>query len=94
MTDAAQTAAAEQDRLIGELLRALATDDALDPHVLEIRAQLAEATARTGAHEDAVKQADELLKDAQREHGPEHPSALRARAAVDLVLDLAGIERS
>ena len=81
----------EQGRAISRLLGLLETEDALDPRVMEARAELAEATARTGEYEDAVKQADELLKDAQREHGPEHPATLRARAAVDLILDLAGL---
>lgn len=89
-TDEARRA---QDRAIAHLLELLASDDALAPHVLEARAELAEATARAGQHEDAVKQADELLKDALREHGPEHPASARARAAVELVLELAGVPR-
>ncbi|EWS79982.1 hypothetical protein [Brachybacterium phenoliresistens] len=81
----------EQGRAITRLLALLETEDALDPRVMEARAELAEATARTGEYEDAIKQADELLKDAQREHGPEHPTAVRSGAAVDLILELAGL---
>lgn len=64
------------------LLELLADGEALSPDAIGARIELAEATAAAGHLEDAFYQADELLKDVQREHGPEHPSVDRAREAV------------
>ncbi|HIY24462.1 MAG TPA: hypothetical protein H9837_09200 [Candidatus Brachybacterium merdigallinarum] len=67
------------------LLDLLESGESLSPEAIELRAELAEATAEAGHLEDAFYQVDELLKDAQREHEPDHPAVTRARAAVDAV---------
>lgn len=78
-----------QDRAITALLRLLETRDGLDPEVMEARADLAEATARAGQIEDALKQAEALWKDARREHGEDHPVTARSKAAFDAVIEIA-----
>lgn len=65
------------------LLDQLASGEPLGAEAIELRAQLAEATAEAGRLEDAYYQVEELLKDAQR-HG-DHEAVLRARAAVQAV---------
>jgi hypothetical protein len=67
------------------LLEHLATGESLGPEAIELRAELAEATAEAGQLEDAYYQVEELLKDAQRHHGPDDAAVLRARAAVETV---------
>ncbi|APX32963.1 hypothetical protein BH708_09840 [Brachybacterium sp. P6-10-X1] len=76
------------------LLDLLETGESLTPEAVELRAELAEATAEAGHLEDAFYQADELLKDARREHGPDHQAVSRARAAVAAVEEIArrGVE--
>lgn len=67
------------------LLTLLEEGESTTPEAITLRAELAEATAETGQLEDAYYQADELLKDARREHGENHDSTARARAAVETV---------
>ncbi|GAA1314447.1 MAG: hypothetical protein ACTIA5_13635 [Brachybacterium tyrofermentans] len=75
------------------LLELLASDDshtpALVPEAIALRTELAVATAETGQLEDAFVQVDELLKDAQREYGPDHELVGPVRAAVSRVETLA-----
>lgn len=71
------------------LLELLEHGESVTPRAIELRAELAVATAETGQLEDAFYQVDELLKDAQREHGPDHEVVPRVRAAVDQVETLA-----
>ncbi|WP_422115604.1 hypothetical protein [Brachybacterium sp. UNK5269] len=54
------------------LLDLLAVGEPLAPEAIELRAELAEATAEAGHLDDAYYQVEELLKDAQRHHGPDH----------------------
>lgn len=71
------------------LIDLLEHGESLSSEAIELRAQLAEATAESGHLEDAFYQVDELLKDAQRAHGQDHPSVTRARAAVEVVETIA-----
>lgn len=64
-----------------ELLGLLETGDSTSARALAIRADLAVATAEAGQHEDAFFQADELVKDALREHGPDAEEVAGAREA-------------
>ena len=70
------------------LLTLLEEGESTTPEAIMLRAELAEATAETGQLEDAYYQADELLKDARREHGEEHEATVRARAAKDAVEEI------
>jgi hypothetical protein len=63
----------------------LAGREALEDEVVAVRADLAVACARAGNAEDAVYQAEELLKDCKRELGEEHASTRRAQEAKDQV---------
>ncbi|MGO1480782.1 MAG: hypothetical protein ACTHWF_06630 [Brachybacterium sp.] len=67
------------------LLDLLEHGESLTPEAIELRSELAEATAEAGHLYDAYYQVEELLKDAQRHHGPDHESVTRARAAVEAV---------
>lgn len=67
------------------LLDLLEHGESLTPEAIELRSELAEATAEAGHLDDAYYQVEELLKDAQRHHGPDHESVARARAAVEAV---------
>lgn len=71
------------------LLTLLEEGESTTPEAITLRAELAEATAEAGQLEDAFYQADELLKDARREHGEDHEVADRARAAVAAVEEIA-----
>ncbi|GAA1491122.1 hypothetical protein [Brachybacterium sacelli] len=71
------------------LLDLLESGQSLTPEAIELRAELAEATAEARHLEDAFYQAEELLKDAQREHGPDHQAVTRARAARAAVEEIA-----
>lgn len=71
------------------LLTLLEEGESTTPEAITLRAELAEATAETGQLEDAYYQADELLKDARREHGEDHEAVERARAAVTAVEEIA-----
>lgn len=64
-------------------------EEATTAQAIELRCELAEATAAAGHLEDAFHQADELLKDAQREHGPADPVVARVRQTVAAVEDVA-----
>lgn len=72
-----------------ELLSLLESEEATTVRALEVRGALAEATAESGRFEDAFYQADELLKDAQREHGPDSEHVAQARASVARIEALA-----
>lgn len=76
------------------LLTLLEEGESTTPEAIALRAELAEATAEAGQLEDAYYQADELLKDARREHGEEHEATARARAAVETVEAIAQRARS
>lgn len=67
------------------LLELLEHGESLSPEAIELRSELAEATAEAGHLEDAYYQVEELAKDALREHGPDHPASLRAQRALDAV---------
>jgi len=67
------------------LLELLEHGESLSPEAIELRCELAVATAEAGHLDDAYYQVEELLKDARREHGPDHPAAARAREAVEAV---------
>lgn len=67
------------------LLDLLETGESLSPEAIELRSELAEATAEAGHLDDAYYQVEELHKDAQREYGPDHEAVTRARAAVEAV---------
>lgn len=67
------------------LLDLLEHGESLSPEAIELRSELAEATAEAGHLEDAYYQVEELLKDARREYGEDHPAAARAREAVEAV---------
>lgn len=67
------------------LLDQLASGGSLSPEAIELRAELAEATAAAGQLDDAYYQVEELLKDAQRHHPSDHQAVQRARAAVEAV---------
>ena len=71
------------------LLVLLEDGQSLTPEAIALRAELAEATAEAGHLEDAFYQADELVKDARREHGEDHEAVARARAAVTAVEEIA-----
>ncbi|MGP5079389.1 hypothetical protein ACTXKZ_15170 [Brachybacterium alimentarium] len=71
------------------LLDLLERGESLSLEAVDLRAELAVATAESGQLEDAFFQVDELLKDAQREHGPEHDVVSRVRSAVAEVETLA-----
>ncbi len=64
------------------LLTLLEEGEATSLEALALRAELAEVTAEAGHLEDAFYQADELLKDAQREHGPDADCVSDVRACV------------
>lgn len=64
------------------LLTLLEHGEATSLEAIALRSELAEATAQAGHLEDAFYQADELLKDAQREHGPEAEVVGEVRAVV------------
>ena len=66
------------------LLTLLEEGESTTPEAITLRAELAEATAETGQLEDAFYQADELLKDARREHGEEHEATVRALAGIGI----------
>lgn len=70
------------------LLDLLEHGESLTPEAIELRAELAEATAESGHLDDAYYQVEELLKDARRHHGPDHDLVTRARAAVETVRDI------
>src|SRR5690625_5786590 len=61
------------------LLDLLETGDSISAEAIELRAELAEATAAAGHLDDAAYQADELFKDVQRVHGPDHAAVDRCR---------------
>lgn len=67
------------------LLDLLEHGESLSPEAIELRSELAEATAEAGHLDDAYYQVEELAKDALREHGPDHPASLRAQRALDTV---------
>ncbi len=67
------------------LLDLLEHGESLSPEAIELRCELAVATAEAGHLDDSYYQVEELLKDARREHGPDHPSVARAREAVEAV---------
>ena len=67
------------------LLDLLEHGESLSPEAIELRAELAEATAEAGHLDDSYYQVEELVKDARREHGPDHPAVLRAVEAVETV---------
>lgn len=67
------------------LLDLLAAGESLTPEAIELRAELAEATAEAGHLDDAYYQIEELVKDAQRHHHPDHEAVARARAALEAV---------
>lgn len=71
------------------LLDLLETGDGISAEAIELRAELAEATAAADHLEDAFYQADELLKDALREYGPEHAAVARARGSLAVIEKLA-----
>lgn len=64
-------------------------EEATTAAAVELRCELAEATAAAGHLEDAFYQADELLKDVQREHGPHDPLLVRVRRTVASIEDVA-----
>lgn len=68
-----------------QLLDLLEHGESLTPQAIELRCELAEATAEAGHLDDSYYQVEELLKDALREHGPDHPAVHRAREAVESV---------
>ncbi|ASK65424.1 hypothetical protein CFK39_05785 [Brachybacterium avium] len=67
------------------LLDLLEHGESLSPEAIELRCELAEATAEAGHLDDSYYQVEELLKDARREHGPDHPAVARAVEAVEAV---------
>ncbi|MDN6303929.1 MAG: hypothetical protein L0J57_12920 [Brachybacterium sp.] len=67
------------------LLDLLEHGESLTPEAIELRCELAEATAEAGHLEDSYYQVEELLRDARREHGPDHPMVARAIEAVEAV---------
>lgn len=71
------------------LLDLLSSGDPLSSEAVELRAELGEATAEAGHLEDAFYQVDELLKDAQREYGPDHENVTRAREVIAVVEQIA-----
>lgn len=83
------TPQARMHALTLELLGLLEQEEATSARALELRGALAEATAEAGRLEDAFYQADELLKDAQREHGPDAAEVSRARETVSRIEALA-----
>ena len=64
-------------------------EEATTAEAVELRCELANATAAAGHLEDAFYQADELLKDVQREHGPDDPLLARVRRTVASIQDVA-----
>lgn len=70
------------------LLALLEHGESLSPEAIALRCELAEATAEAGHLDDAYYQVEELLRDARREHGPDHPAVARARAAVEAVREI------
>jgi hypothetical protein len=71
------------------LLDLLEHGESLTPEAIDLRIELAEATADAGHLEDAFYQLDELLKDAQREHGPDHATVARVREVIAVVEQIA-----
>lgn len=72
------------------LLNLLSTgEEATTAEAIELRCQLAEAMAVAGHLEDAFYQADELLKDAQREYRPDDPAIARVRRTVSAIEEAA-----
>lgn len=70
------------------LLELLEHGESLTPEAIELRSELAEATAEDGHLDEAYYQVEELFKDAQRHHGPDHESVARARAALEAVREI------
>lgn len=70
------------------LLDLLEHGESLSPEAIELRCELAEATAEAGHLDDSYYQVEELLKDAQRHHGPDHAAVVRARQAVEAVREI------
>lgn len=70
------------------LLDLLEHGESLSPEAIELRSELAEATAEAGHLDDAYYQVEELVKDAQREHGPDHEAVVRAREALEAVREI------
>ena len=70
------------------LLDLLEHGESLSAEAIELRCELAEATAESGHLEDAYYQVEELAKDARREHGEEHEAVQRARAAAARVEEI------
>ena len=77
-----------QQRVHDATLDLLEHGESLTPEAIELRAELAEATAEAGHLDDAYYQVEELLKDAQRHHGPDHEAVTRSRAAVEAVREI------
>lgn len=71
--------------LYTQLAQMLGSQDAHHPEVITVRADLARACARAGQLEDALYQADELVKDCRRELGEDHELTLAAQTAQDEV---------
>src|SRR5699024_2243573 len=67
------------------LLDLLEHGESLSPEAIELRRRPAVAAAAAGHLDDSYYQVEELLEDARREHGPDHPSTARAREAVESV---------
>src|SRR5699024_12193889 len=67
------------------LLDLLEHGESLSPEAIELRFELAVATAEAGHLDDSYYQVEELLEVARREHGPDHPSTARAREAAESV---------
>ena len=82
---------AQADAGVALLLRLLEDHDPADVEVVEVRARLAVAVAEAGQLEEAVYQADELVKDAQRAHGLEGPIVDIALAAQKRVREISGV---
>lgn len=79
------TPAQQVHELSRRLIALLEQGEPTGSEAIALRGELAVATARDGQLEDAFFQADELLKDAQRERGPEHADVDAARAVLDEV---------
>lgn len=76
------------------LLDLLETGDAISAEAIELRAELAEATAEAGHVDDAFYQADELFKDVQRQYGPDHAAIARCQQVADVIEAIAGQSRT
>ncbi|MGQ4531958.1 hypothetical protein ACUIAC_01590 [Dermabacteraceae bacterium P13138] len=82
MQDAKNTTAA----LFAALPLILEEHGALSEKGLRARAELALACARSGEHESAFYQVEELLRDTLREYGEESPLSADMRAVKDDVV--------